>query len=187
MNQHLSMPVKRDHALIFRQLECILRNPIKLTLEFIDHRRLTPNIALAYWSMLKNKRSDITLITKASSNLVGAEVLIWLLGDRRVMRDRGWILLPDPDEIDQLWKDYGEKNPFGLEWWEMLEPGLDFDYRQVLELISKYFPVYDFLNQRLEVSDLKRLGLLTTTPSNFLSRLEDDVIRDEKFEDEIPF
>src|SRR5208282_4301083 len=70
-----------------RRVEGILaRRPARLQIELIGSGEIPPDTALLLRSVLA-KRIRTRIVTHARSSLQGAAVLVWLLGDTRLIRD----------------------------------------------------------------------------------------------------
>jgi hypothetical protein len=106
--------------------------------------------------------ANTRIITNARSSLQNASVLVWLLGDTRLIRDDARVYfrpldlseVADTDE-DETWKDRR------LKLWD--PPGIDpeeGDYARALELINEYLPVRELAGRLIEVPVLKQFGLV---------------------------
>ncbi|MGA2248363.1 MAG: hypothetical protein ABSH48_25555, partial [Verrucomicrobiota bacterium] len=79
--------------------------PKVLRLELIGEGEISADIALLIRSILTNRFSETQLITNARSSLQGGAVLLWLLGDRRSIRDDARVFfrrnpLADEDPVE---------------------------------------------------------------------------------------
>ena len=69
------------------QLETILaRKPARLQIEFVGPGEIPADSALLMRSMILKRSERTRIVTNARSSLQGATVLIWLLGDTRLIR-----------------------------------------------------------------------------------------------------
>src|SRR5712671_8239751 len=70
------------------QLESMLaKKPSKLQIEFVGSGEIPPDSALLMRSMLHKRSPRTRIVTNARSSLQGATLLIWLLGDTRLIRE----------------------------------------------------------------------------------------------------
>jgi len=84
-------------------------------------------------------------------------VLVWLLGDTRLIREDAKLLLRRPnaceaDEDNEGWKDAESKAPD-----QDLE---EVDYAQVLRHINEFLPVRELIGHAIDVQTLKQFGLV---------------------------
>src|SRR5260221_6648376 len=70
------------------QLESLLaKKPTRLQIEFVGSGEIPPDSALLMRSILLKRSSRTRIVTNARSSLQGATLLIWLLGDTRLIRE----------------------------------------------------------------------------------------------------
>jgi hypothetical protein len=139
------------------QLEAILaKKPARLQIEFVGPGEIPADSALLMRSMIL-KRSDRTrMITHARSSLQGATVLIWLLGDTRLIREDARLNFRPAgpfmaDDAPTVWKD---RNFFDEE--DMEED----DYIRVLQAINEFLPVKELAGRPVEMSVMREFGLI---------------------------
>jgi hypothetical protein len=103
------------------------------------------------------KRSERTrIVTTARSSLLGSTVLIWLLGDTRLIREDARLNFRPagpfvPSDAPVAWKDRCT-----CESCEMEEQ----DYITVLQAINEFLPVKELAGRPVETSVLKQFGLI---------------------------
>jgi hypothetical protein len=109
------------------------------------------------------KRSPKTrVITNARSSLQGGSVLVWLLGDERIIRDDARVYfrsidLPDEGEAEaDAWK---PSEPKYRDSFSEIDPD-DYDYARVLQIINEYLPVKELAGRIIRVPVLKQFGLV---------------------------
>jgi hypothetical protein len=140
-----------------RQLETILaRKPARLQIEFVGSGEMPSDMALLMRSMILKRSTRTHLITNARSSLQGAVVLVWLLGDSRLIRDdaRLYFRAAGPFKTDadgrEVWNDR-----------RLFEDVLDAaDYVRVLERINEFLPVRELAGRPIELLELKQFGLV---------------------------
>jgi hypothetical protein len=70
------------------ELESLLaKRPARLQIEFVGSGEIQADSALLMRSMILKRSPRTRIATNARSNLQGATLLIWLLGDTRVIRE----------------------------------------------------------------------------------------------------
>src|SRR5271155_4144963 len=95
------------------QLEAVLaRKPRLLQIDMVGVGEIPADSALLIRSVLIGRSPKTRIITRARSSLQGGSVLVWLLGDRRIIRDdaklyfRGVNLSADEEPAqNEVWKD----------------------------------------------------------------------------------
>ena len=95
------------------QLERVLsRKPRVVQIDMVGVGEIPADSALLIRSVLMGRSPKTRLITNARSSLQGGSVLVWLLGDRRMIRDDARLYfrsvdLSEDDEAEQKepWKD----------------------------------------------------------------------------------
>lgn len=145
------------------QLERLLaRVPHAVQLDLIGVGEIPADFALTIRSALRARRPRTQIIANACSSLHGASVLVWLLGDRRMIRDDAKVFfrkanVSDPDDDEQEpWKE----KEFSI--WDLssdLDPE-EGDYVRVLELIDEFLPVKELAGRLISVPELRHFGLI---------------------------
>src|SRR5205823_6450042 len=109
-------------------------------------------------SILLGRSSRTHVTTNARSSLQGAAILVWLLGDTRLIREDAKLFFRsagpfEAGEDKQAWKDRDcfEDNDIG-----------EADYVRVLHLINDFLPVKELAGSSIELSVLKQFGLVDT-------------------------
>jgi hypothetical protein len=139
------------------ELEQVLaRKPHRLQLDIIGAGELSPDIALLFRSVLLNRSPKTHLITNARSSLQGGAVLVWLMGDTRLIRDDAKLYFPKPnqeeEEDNEDWKEK-EKEDSDVDLEEV-------DYAQVLQHIDNFLPVKELAGRALDLEVLRQFGLV---------------------------
>ena len=147
-----------------RKLESALaRKPKVLHIEMIGDGEIPADLALLLRSVLMGRSPRTRIITNARSSLQGGSVLIWLLGDSRIIRDDARLYfrrvdLSDIDEAEQTeaWKD---DEPKYRDSFSEIDPD-DGDYARVLQVINEFLPVKELAGRLIGVSVLRQFGLV---------------------------
>ena len=146
------------------ELEAALRKkPRLLQIEMVGVGEILADAALRIRSVLLARSPKTRIVTNARSSLQGGSVLVWLLGDRRIIRDDARIFfrranLPEPEEADsnKIWKD---EEPSIWDSSSEIEPE-EGDYARVLQLIDEFLPVKELAGRLVEVPVLRQFGLV---------------------------
>lgn len=145
-------------------LESVLkRKPRKLRLDIMGAGEIPADAALSIRFALMKRSGKTRLITNARSTLQGGSVLIWLLGDRRKIRDDAKIFFRRADESeikevrpDEKWT--GEDSSF-MDSYSQADP-YEGDHARVLELIDEFLPVREFAGRLIGTDVLRQFGLV---------------------------
>jgi hypothetical protein len=148
---------------IARLEAALARRPRQLEIELLGVGEIPADTALLIRSILLERSRRTRLITRARSSLQGATVLVWLLGDERIMREDSRMFfrpasLPDEDEMDwhKVWK-YGELKY--VDSYSETDPE-EADYARVLELINEFLPVKELAGRLIGQPVLRQFGLV---------------------------
>jgi hypothetical protein len=124
-------------------------------------------MALLIRSVLEGRSPKTELTTFARSSLRGNATLIWLLGERRFIREGARLYFRRPEggagaadspEEEGGWQEPDEpslQQLFGIG--DVVE---EEDYRGVVALIDNYLPVGELTEKQIEVKTLKEFGLV---------------------------
>jgi hypothetical protein len=147
-----------DYAEQIGQLEkALARKPEKLQLDIVGSGELSPDTALLIRSVLLNRSPKTHLITNARSSLQDGAVLVWLVGDTRLIREDAKLYFrkstkDDEDKDNEDWKDQKSDDPeVDLE---------EVDYAQVLQYIDHFLPVKELAGRPVELQALRQFGLV---------------------------
>jgi hypothetical protein len=139
------------------QLESLLaRRPSRLQIEFVGSGEIPADSALLMRSILRKRSPRTRIVTNARSSLQGATALIWLLGDKRIIREDARLHFRPAgpfaaDEATIGWKDRSFFHDEDME---------EEDYVRVLEAINEFLPVTELAGRPVEASVLKEFGLI---------------------------
>jgi len=147
-----------DYAEQIGQLEkALARKPEKLQLDIIGSGELSPDTALLMRSVLLGRSPKTHLITNARSSLQGGAVLVWLMGDTRLIREDAKLYFrksnkEDDDDDSEDWKDEkSDDSETDLE---------EVDYEQVLQHIDNFLPVKELAGRPVDLKVLRQFGLV---------------------------
>ncbi len=147
-----------DYADQIGQLEkALARKPEKLQLDIIGSGELSPDTALLMRSVLVGRSPKTHLITNARSSLQGGAVLVWLMGDTRLIREDAKLYFrksnkDDEEDDGEDWKDEkSDDSETDLE---------EVDYGQVLQHIDNFLPVKELAGRPVDLDVLRQFGLV---------------------------
>jgi hypothetical protein len=156
------------------KLEKILaKKPRTLKIDMIGIGEIPADMALLIRSILLNRPAKMKLVTNARSSLQGGSVLVWLLGDERMIRDDASMFfkrnpLADEDPVE-IYAGLGEAEAKYKDSYSSVDPE-DADYARVLQLINEFLPVNEFAGRVVNVSALRDFGLVKNEcVDNFLA------------------
>jgi hypothetical protein len=146
------------------QLEAALaRKPRRLQIDMVGTGEIPADPALLIRSVLMGRSPKTRIITAARSSLQGGAVMVWLLGDNRIIRDDAKLYfrranLTEGQEAkpDEVWK-VVEPNPWV--WSSEVDPE-EGDYARVLEIINEFLPVRELAGRLIGVPVLRQFGLV---------------------------
>jgi hypothetical protein len=140
------------------RLESIFsKRPRQMRIDLIGSDELSADSALLLRSILLERPPRTRVTTRARTNLQGAAVLIWLLGDTRLIREDARLFIksagcfkPNTTEPER-WQDRHGSNEDVLE---------EIAYVRVLQHINEFLPVRELADRPIDPSVLRQFGLL---------------------------
>jgi len=145
-----------------RKLEAVLaRKPRAVQIDMVGIGEIPADSALLMRSVLMNRLPKTRIITNARSSLQGASVLVWLLGDRRLIRSDARLFfrrstLSENGEATDIWKDSEAKS------WDAsddIDPE-EADYARALQAINEFLPVKELADRLIHLPVLRQFGLV---------------------------
>ena len=136
--------------------------PKTLHLEMMGDGEIDPDWALVFREVLNQRSAETRLITQARSTLKNGSVLVWLLGDRRIIRDDAMVFFRRADYSEPA------ATP-GKVWDEDQLEYVDSDseadpeeasHAKVLQHINEFLPVSELVGRIVEVPMLRQFGLI---------------------------
>jgi hypothetical protein len=156
------------------RLEAVLKKkPRSLQINLVGVGEIPADTALLIRSVLVKRSPRTRIITNARNSLQGGSVLVWLLGDQRIIRDDARIFFrranlseDEADKPKEIWKDEELKY---CDSFDEIEPE-EGDYARVLQLINEFLPVKELAGRLIEVPVLRQFGLVENEQvDNFLA------------------
>jgi len=147
------------------QLEkALARRPRQLQIDLMGRGEIPPDWALLIRSILLQRPARTQLITNARSSLQDGSVLVWLMGDRRMIRDdaRVFFRRVDMSKANVPDEPIGKENdPDFVDSFSEIDPE-DGDYVQMLWRINEFLPVKELAGKNIQVPVLRQFGLVET-------------------------
>lgn len=137
-------------------------SPARLIIKLLGPGGLAPEAILAYHDLLGTLTAATQIITISYSNLIGADLALFVVGSPRDIRPNAWCFVyssptwafePARNEDDSgvvATVDHHSGPAVPFDWRHHF-----FDYEKCLRLISEHVQLNDILDRRLEVPDLK--------------------------------
>jgi len=141
----------------------LAKKPRVLRLDMLGNGEIPADTALLIRSILMKRSPQTKLVTNARSSLQGGSVLVWLLGDERIIRDDARVFfkrnpLADEDPVE-VYAGMGDAEPKYKDSYSEIDPE-DADHARVLQLINEFLPVNEFAGRVVNVSVLRNFGLV---------------------------
>jgi hypothetical protein len=145
------------------KLERLLsRKPRIVQIDMLGAGEIPADLALLIRSVLMARSPKTQIITNARSSLQGGSVLVWLMGDQRLIRDDARVYfrrieLSDDDSVQgETWKEGDLKY---RDSFSEIDPE-DGDYARVLQVINEFLPVNELAGRLVGVPVLRQFGLV---------------------------
>ena len=144
------------------ELEAALaKKPRSLQLELIGEGEIPADLALLIRSVLMERSPKTFLSTYARSSLQGGSVLVWLMGDRRMIRDDARLYLRrlELPEEETAESNNDQASPAYQDSFSEIEPE-DADYARMLLVVNEFLPVKELAGRFIRAPVLKQFGLI---------------------------
>lgn len=146
------------------ELETVLaRKPRVLQLDMMGVGEISADAALRIRAALLARSPKTQIITNARSSLQNGSVLVWLLGDQRLIRDDATLYFRRANqseikvaEPDEAWK---SEQPDYCDSASDVDPE-EGDYARVLQLINEFLPVNELAGRIVGGPVLRQFGLV---------------------------
>jgi hypothetical protein len=111
-------------------------------------------------SILMKRSEKIRIVTNARSSLQGGSVLVWLLGNERIIRNDARIYFKRIDLSEEEEENASKRSePKYRDSFSEIDPD-DYDYARMLRVINEFLPVNELAGRPIGVSVLKEFGLI---------------------------
>lgn len=137
--------------------------PKQLHLELMGDGEIDVDWALVFRDVLLQRSAETKLITHARSTLKNGSVLVWLLGDHRMVRNDAKVFfrranLTEEADIgaEKVWS---EDNLQYVDSYSEADPE-EASHAQVLHYINEFLPVRELAGRIIDVRTLRQFGLV---------------------------
>jgi hypothetical protein len=140
----------------------VAEHPTRLIIKLLGPGGLAPEAILAYYDLLGTLTYATEIIAVSYSNLIGADLALFVLGSPRDIRPNAWCYVYSSptwafgytrDEAGSgsvAIADHESRSSLPFDWRNYF-----FDYEKCLRLINEHLQLDEIVDRRLEVSDLK--------------------------------
>lgn len=141
----------------------LVKKPRRLQIEIVGTGEIQADSALRFRAALMERSPKTRIITNAHSTLQGGSVLLWLMGDTRMIREdarlyfrRTTLSEEDEVQVNEAWQKH---KPAYRDSYSTVDPD-EGDYARVLQIIDEYLPVEEMAGRLIGVPVLRQFGLL---------------------------
>lgn len=137
--------------------------PKQLQLELMGDGEIDADWALVLRDVLNQRSAETRLITQARSTLKNGSVLVWLLGERRLIREDAKCFFRRAKFTDET--DIGSPKNWNEDDLQYLDSFSEADpeeasHAQVLHYINEFLPVRELAGRIIDVQLLRQFGLV---------------------------
>lgn len=142
------------------------KKPKALKLELVGAGEFSQDMVLATHSLLvEAKKGGLKLTTQAHSSLYNGSLLLWLIGDKRIIRSNKAFF--EVDSIDEQSDDDSDcMSEEDVPFLNRREKVYQSNFLEIVRLISEYLPVKELAGKRLEMKELTDYGLIDSEESD---------------------
>jgi len=141
----------------------LAKKPRRLQIDMLGEGEVPADLALLIRSILGQRSPKTQIITNARSSLQNGSVLVWLLGDQRVIRDDARLFFRRANvtddgavTVEKTWKEgdleYSDSD-------SEMDPE-EIAYAKALQLINEFLPVKELAGKAIELPLLRQFGLV---------------------------
>jgi hypothetical protein len=137
--------------------------PKQLHLELMGDGEIDADWALVLRDVLSQRSTETKLTTHARSSLRNGSVLVWLLGDRRLIRDDAKVFFRHANVTEE--SDIGSEKVWSEDNLQYVDSYSEADpeeasHAQVLHYINEFLPVRELAGRIVDVRTLRQFGLI---------------------------
>jgi hypothetical protein len=139
----------------------LAKRPRVLRIELVGAGELPADVALRFRTALMERSPRTRIVTNARSSLQGGSVLVWLLGDRRTIREdaRFYFRRTTWSDEDEVQDNGSPDEPRYRDSYSEVDPD-EGDYARVLQLINEFLPVKEMAGRLIGAPVLRQFGLI---------------------------
>lgn len=140
----------------------LARKPRQLQIDMMGEGEIPADWALLIRSILNQRAATTQVTTNARSSLQNGSVLVWLLGDCRIIRDDARIFFRranvSEDTNSEPEKVWDEDDMKYVDSFSEADPD-EADHAKVLQHINEFLPVKELVGRVIDVPTLRQFGL----------------------------
>lgn len=141
----------------------LAKKPRSLQLDMIGVGEISADAALRIRAALLARSPKTRIVTNAPSSLQGGSVLVWLMGDTRLIRDDATVYFRRANlaeiKVAEPEEDWKEEEPKYCDSFSGIDPE-EGDYARVLQVINEFLPVKELAGRLVGVPVLRQFGLV---------------------------
>lgn len=141
----------------------LARKPRQLQIDMLGEGEIPADWTLLIRSILNQHATQTRVITNARSSLQNGSVLVWLLGERRIIRDDARIFFRRADVSEDTHsapeKIWDEDDTKYIDSYSEVDPE-EADHAKVLQHINEFLPVKELVGRVIELPTLRQFGLV---------------------------
>ena len=143
--------------------KALAKKPRTLQIEIVGTGEIPADVALRFRAVLMARSPGTRIITNARSSLQGSSVLLWLLGDHRMIRDDAKVYfrpttLSEEDEVQENGTWQSDEAVY-RDSYSAIDPD-EGDYARVLQIIDEFLPVKEMAGRLVGVPLLRQFRLI---------------------------
>jgi len=145
--------------------DALADEPKQLHLEMMGDGEIDVDWALVFREVLNQRSPETRLITRARSSLKNGSVLVWLLGDRRLIREDASVFFRRANLASE--EDAGTEKVWSEDELQYVDPCSEADpeeasHARVLHYINEFLPARELAGRIIDVEMLRQFGLVDT-------------------------
>ena len=141
----------------------LAKKPRRLQIDMLGEGEIPADWALLIRSILGQRSPRTQIVTNARSSLQNGSVLVWLLGDQRVIREDARLFFRRAnvsDDGDVAAEKTWEEGDLKYSDSDSEVDTEEIAYAKVLQLINEYLPVKELAGKAIESPVLRQFGLV---------------------------
>ena len=141
----------------------LAKKPRRLQIDMLGEGEIPADWALLIRSILGQRSPRTQIVTNARSSLQNGSVLVWLLGDQRVIREDARLFFRRAnvsDDGDVAAEKTWEEGDLKYSDSDSEVDTEEIAYAKVLQLINEYLPVKELVGKAIESPVLRQFGLV---------------------------
>ena len=141
----------------------LAKKPRRLQIDMLGEGEIPADWALLIRSILGQRPPKTQIVTNARSSLQNGSVLVWLLGDQRVIREDARLFFRRAnvsDDGDATAEKTWEEGDLKYSDSDSEVDTEEIAYAKVLQLINEFLPVKELVGKAIELPVLRKFGLV---------------------------